>query len=551
MSVQTQSTLEDTFSAWIEPLSSVKAPIVLVGAGLSFGLAPTADRLGLEIGGKRGEIEKALGVSANITPIDAQTLYQWAGECISELVKGGSSLKDAKVRLAGAMGITTDQRFLALTNVPIRGTTPRHRVLSRLAREGRVDSFWSFNWDCWLESGFEAVGMRAGERSSESLVAPDHWKLRYKVWFSGASDAEKNDTLPIFKAHGCAKAISRGQGEFVVTQEEMALDLSMQPPKRTKRMEVNVQARWTVAIGWSATELYVKQLLEKLKPEGMLGAKLTIIDVAPYQPGHLELYASYSVDPAAGGVCVAKEYPGTTDDLFSWIQTRRGLSALELVVFGVPDVEAIISTLVSDTPPHDHNDFSKFWPVSFIDSWLPVWLRTCFLVGAQDHMPAGGADFEVLPIEQRDAHISWVPSSYVRHDLVSAAIVAKRLHELSQSAGWDFNQFPGAFWAPSTQALALPVPFWTHPDRISAMSLRAIVDSMHWHGKGKIRRVILVLVSNPSAATIADDAIQARTELWKEAVAAVFTNGHFAGSGNIEALHLDRLLEPFAMENLA
>jgi hypothetical protein len=157
--------LEERFNAWIDPRARSPPPLLIVGAGLSFGLVPTAQELADKIAKRQTAIENELGIPPGPTITNPVSLYAWADHCLKALSAAmpGNAAIDAKIRLAHAMGLMTDKRFLAQAGVGPRGTTARHRVLARLAREGRVRAVWSFNWDCWLEASFEAVGMRRND----------------------------------------------------------------------------------------------------------------------------------------------------------------------------------------------------------------------------------------------------------------------------------------------------------------------------------------------------------------------------------------------------
>jgi len=527
------SSLQSRFTAWIDPLSTINAPIVLVGAGLSYGLVPTADEYGAEIGHRSAEIEAALGVKAATAPVDAKSLYEWADNCIASLVGSGLGQDDAKVRLAQAMGLTTDARFLAKFNIPSRGTTPRHRVLCRLAREGRIESFWSFNWDCWLESSLDSVGLRNGLRTIPTMIAPHGWKLRYVVWFAGASSGTRTDTMPIFKAHGCVRALYDAKGEFIVTASEMALPLAQQPVERRNRMKGEVSDRWLLAIGWSATEAYVRELFAEQGAAGVLHEGVTIVDLNCTQPGHLEVCSSYGVNPTDAAVSVTGRAPGTTDDLMLWIQTLRGLSAIRAACSSYPNLQSEVDQQAALTPSHDDARFRESGVVSFLDDWLPAWLRICFLAGAQEHAHAQGNELEVLPVDERDAHIPWSPLTG-RDDLMAS--VGLMISLKGKYGAWDFEKFPGALWRSSTQEIVVPVPGWAAEPDISALSLKSLLN--HWLDEARISSIRLLPLDAPAVPTPDLRTRAARIERWKEAFATCFTRPYLSVASNYEEVDL-------------
>lgn len=78
------------FEPWTDPTNNEHAPMVLIGAGLSFGLAPRADDLALEVGERRLEIEKSFGVDTGHASIDCtKQLYRWAEQCLALKLKEG------------------------------------------------------------------------------------------------------------------------------------------------------------------------------------------------------------------------------------------------------------------------------------------------------------------------------------------------------------------------------------------------------------------------------------------------------------------------------
>jgi hypothetical protein len=527
------------FGPWTNPTSNENPPMVLIGAGLSYGLAPPANDLAREIGSRRLAIEEALGVVTDGQQIDcADELYCWAEQCLKLKVGAGSSEAEAKKSLAEAMGLTIDARFLARENISLRGTTARHRVLSRLAREGRVSGLWSFNWDCWIEMSLESVGLRAGERAG-GLLAPSEWKMRYLVWVDSVTGVAKTDSIPLFKAHGCLRALAEGRGDFVISKGEMERDLSQQPPSRVDLMKAQVGGRWMVALGWSASEGYVRQLLREQGEKGLLGDRLTIVDVYPARPHHEEVYASYKSDVNKCGQSVNGKSPGSTDDLFLWIQTHRGLASVREALATGGQLQKKLAELEMSVPVFDDAGFQDFWCASLLDSWLPAWLKTCFMTSAQDYRVKPGKEAEILPSDQRDAHIPWGIDLYSRKDLQAVASLIVALVSNTDRLSWDFDSFPGALWDKGRQALVVPIPIWVDVERVASIRLKHLVESSHWFDKSRIRHVIL-LPLQPEQDLLDAPEIAARTTRWREAMAGLFGQAHLAAPDAITSTDLVR-----------
>lgn len=525
------------FGPWTDPTSNENPPMVLIGAGLSYGLAPPANDLAREIGNRRSAIEEQLGIVTVGQQIQcADDLYCWAEKCIELTIGTGVSEAEAKKLLAEAMGLTADARFLARENISLRGTTARHRVLSRLAREGRVNALWSFNWDCWLEMSLESVGLRAGERTG-GMLSPLEWKLRYLVWVDSMTGPAKSDSIPLFKAHGCLRALAEGRGDFVISKGEMERDLSQQPAGRVDLMKAQVGGRWMVALGWSASEGYVRQLLLEQGGKGLLGDRLTIVDVNPARAHHEEVCDSYKCDLDASGRIVSGKSPGSTDDLFLWIQTHRGLAAIKEGLTAGGPLQKRLSELEILVPVFDDLNFQDFWCVSLLDSWLPAWLKTCFMTSAQDYRVKPGKEAEILPSHQRDAHIPWGIDFYSRKDLQAAASLIASLASYAEQSDWDFDTFAGALWDKSRQMLVVPIPIWVDPERVAPVRLKHLVESSHWFDKRRIRSMML-LPLQPETALLSEPEVAARTTRWREAMASLFGQAHLAVPGGITSVDL-------------
>jgi len=537
--------LVSQFEPWIAPRTNIPAPVVIVGAGLSYGLVPTAQQLANEVADNKGAIEHSLGVSCSIVPTKPQELYQWAASCLVQLEAKGMSKTAAKRLLADTIGVTFDARFLAKTNIPSRGTTTRHRVLGRLAREGRIHAIWSFNWDCWLEAALESVGLRRGPRFLATMVAPVNWKLQYQVWVDGLRVSPTIDLLPLFKAHGCARALHGGDGDFVISYDEMCVHLPDQPRGRVDRLTNDLTERWTVTVGWSATEQYVQQLLSEMKANSLLSNRLTVIDINPHQEELSRVCDHYSTTSSIAGVKVFPGEQGTTDDLFFWIQIKRGLAALQWACSGLRDYVSSLETLGANVPPFDSAKMIAFWQGSFLDSWLPIWLRTCFLIGAQDLGTNDEYRVDVLPTEQRDAHIPWCGDQIDRKDLKSAAMLLLRLASITgTSRPWDFETFPGGLWDRRRQLLVLPVPYWTPLSKISAISLKPLLESAHWYDKARIRSLAILPLFQPSEETPTVTPNDPRIERWKEVMASSFNHRFLADPDNIQVVDFIELSSP-------
>jgi hypothetical protein len=534
--------LEEDFAAWIEPRSNQSPPLVIVGAGLSYGLTPTARALASEVSKRQAAIEADLSIRAwpqGSIGTDENRLYEWADHCVQAINHG-----DAKARLARAMGLTTDQSFLANAGVTARGTTPRHRVLARLAREGRIRAFWSFNWDCWLEACLNAVGMRRHNHERRTRWALEGWKTHYDVWFSDKAPESATDCQPLFKGHGCVEALNTGVGDFIIQKSEMDMPWAQQHPVLRDTLCRQVQREGgAIAIGWSASEKYVVEFFRSHSADGVtrLPDGLTVVDLNPNQTGHCDAATGYARQPHAV-VQVNPTSPGTTDDLMLWIQTQRGLRTMSSLLTNAQG--SAMSGAAASLPAFDAPLLRSAWIVSFFDDWLPVWLRNCCLCGAQSFDIQEGKTFQVLPSDRRDAHIPWCNPLQGRRDLQAAASLLLRLLDVDTSVlTWDLDTFPGALWDVGRRHLVLPIPVWVDADSARS-ALKPLIESIHWQSKARIKSATLLPLRDAgSANTPEGDGDDTRLVGWREAFSACFQHPTLSQPELVTTCNLDALAQ--------
>lgn len=155
----------------------VRRPFLMAGAGLSWGLVPGPDAL---LAARRATAEAELGCSTTVDSASAGALYKWAEEILAQLTARAEPAP--KLKLAEALGLLSEAYWIAEVGLPLRGTTPRHRVLVRLARENRCVSIWSFNWDSHIENALERVGFDRDEPSNAALgnrVSDNRYRKRF------------------------------------------------------------------------------------------------------------------------------------------------------------------------------------------------------------------------------------------------------------------------------------------------------------------------------------------------------------------------------------
>jgi hypothetical protein len=515
--------------------SRPKAPVLLVGAGLSYSLVPQAAELVNRLAPVQAELEDSLGIP-RCEPMErgeAKQLYKWAERVVKALVDRGCSDADAKRKLARVLGVTTDACWSAKAQMPLRGTSARHRVIARLTREAKWHSLWSLNWDVWLERAMESAGLeRHSNMAKRPLTLPSTWIRWYETWVPPAKEAnDDQQTIVVYKPHGCVDSLLSGSGVLVLTEEELQGQLD-QLPAITRRMVDALREHPLISAGWSASEPYLVKLVSSVKGDRADHCKLTIIDPFPNDKGHRELEDAYGAMPIDVECVPSGDTFPSTDDTFLWVQTRHGLSCLLPLAEG-RDRDFIEEALNRLREPVNG---AEAYLVDWFDNFLPVWSRLCFNNGRQKFYAGQAIKVEAIPTHRRDEHIPWNCDGTDRLDLraavrLLAAIGRSRLGP----AALSFDAFPGALWNNETQALIVPVPSWEVLQPQSLQALKPLVESRHWSSQGRIRSIGLLGLQHADSPTVVDPA---SVDNWRYELARLMHFSHFADPTNIEWMTL-------------
>jgi hypothetical protein len=515
------------------------SPILLVGSGMSYDLVPQVNRLSHSIKSKQDEIEQALGIDA-CAAIDLSVdgeLYRWAEDAYKKLLVLGFPEHEAKLRIAKVLGVTTDPCWSAKANMPIRGTTPRHRVVARFAREGRWHALWSLNWDVWLERALESVGVEAiQERSSSPAVLPNTWVCWFDTWVPPHPINQGTpQTVFIFKPHGCVNSLLRGEGVFILTAAELAGKMAGVEETIGNRLRTSFTDHSLIVAGWSASEEYLRNGFSKLKGSLNVSSTLTIIDPKFNDFGHEALVEAYGTTKAAAACCPQYEGFPNTDDTFLWIQTRHGLSCM-LALASAHEAVVINEYLDAYREPQQRTSPDGF-VMEWFDSFLPVWSRLCFNNGRQKFYAGVEVATDVLPTHRRDEHVPWSDQGLPRLDLIAAKSLLIAMSRKKLSCGHlDYDLFPGAIWDPRSGHLVIPVPTWNPTDAQSLSALKPLVESRHWANQGKIKKVSILGVDHETPARVVGASTRSN---WAYEVSRLMHYAGFANPLNIGWLSLD------------
>ena len=172
--------------------------VVMIGAGMSYGLVPMAN-----------ELKKSLELVTNNLAIEDDELlikddpYDYADTVLKYIPN------QDKLVLVQNMGIINNPKWFAKIGLPLRGTTPRHRVIARFARENLLHEIWNYNWDTILESAFEAVGFTRGRE--DGINQPWNTLFDTIVTYDDLTATPTGGFFKIYKPHGCLLAMKKAE----------------------------------------------------------------------------------------------------------------------------------------------------------------------------------------------------------------------------------------------------------------------------------------------------------------------------------------------------
>ena len=454
-----------------------RKPILIFGTGMSHRLVPSV----MDVTRKCPEAEKKLkfSIPRNDGDLDKPGyLYDWAERIYQQLLKRQEPLP--KLKIADALGILDNPAWLGKVDMPLRGTSPRHRVVARFAKEKRWHAIWSLNWDCLLEVGLESVGF-----DEYPALTQQPWPTTY-VTCVAHNDAPSNagdDTVTVYKPHGCVKSLLKAEEEynkgnyseakrlakrFVIRKTELSeLEEKFRDPADTSfccRLHLHLQRYPLLIVGWSVSERYFIKLASKAlnnQPPRNTCDELTIV-VPRFKNGHKQLAKYYDRDESIAHVKVSRNSDGfSTDSLFLWIQTLYSLECLRKH-----------SKANSNAIQAIYNRFQKpvceDFVISWVDNFLPAWVRLCWRAGIVPCFKDGKQiPRHSIRMEKQDEYIPWQIENIRRPDLCAAAHLLARIG--GNVKGWDFNKFPGGLWKGSKGLLVIPLPVWGQRAELSGL----------------------------------------------------------------------------------
>lgn len=390
------------------------------------------------------------------------------------------------------LGILTDPRWFGRIDVPLRGTTDRHRVIARSAREGRWHELWSLNWDCLLENALGEVGL---ERDGQSPPNPWPWRTAYSTHVIGADLARTRlpHSVAVRKPHGCVQAMrqaddrSTGHADrdaliarFTIGAKELTTHVAESADDTTFAEAFGTQLREhpLVVVGWSASEPRLQQAITAAVNPLPDKPHVGIVDLALNDAGHAHLAEAYGVGPRRAHWPVRSDQCPTTDQLFLWLQTCYTFGCLR------DHAGPAVGKTLDDWERSIAGPCDQSFLIPFADVFLPAWTRMCWRAGL---VRCRGFAPQAFDLSRTEVHVPWEMPNIERPDLAAAAHLLALLP--SAGAEWNPSRFPGALWRDDDLRLVLPLPAWGEPATLIGLAplLRAIGEQ-----KGYIRELAVL-----------------------------------------------------------
>lgn len=426
--------------------------VLMIGAGMSYGLVPMAN-----------ELKKSLELVTNNLAIEDDELltepdpYKYADIVLKHIPD------QDKLVLVQNMGIIDNPKWFAKVGLPLRGTTPRHRVVARFARENLLHEIWSYNWDTVLESAFEAVGFTRGRK--DAIKQPWNTLFDTIITHDDLTATPTDGFFKVYKPHGCLQAMKKAQevqisnpmeskkiaDRFMIGKNELSSynQWTKQEPGETFLSLMHTSLNHHVmVVGWSLPEKYVcDKLGNKMTPIKAGVEHLSIVDPNFNDEGHKIICEHYSLQESDTHFSIDKDF--STDNLFLALQTKYSLKQLLKNTDEESDDWNTIRNALSSCDLGSANNTLLSWA----DDFLPAWIRLCWRT---EHLKVRSFNSFDIRLEKPDIHIPYQGIETTRIDMEMAATI---FHHIQNSKiDWDFTTFPGGLWNHEEARLVIPLP---------------------------------------------------------------------------------------------
>ncbi|MCX6074682.1 MAG: hypothetical protein NTY39_10215 [Campylobacterales bacterium] len=427
--------------------------VLMIGAGMSYGLVPMAN-----------ELKKSLELVTNNLPIEDDELltepdpYKYADIVLKHIPD------QDKLVLVQNMGIINNPKWFAKVGLPLRGTTPRHRVVARFARENLLHEIWSYNWDTVLESAFEAVGFTRGRK--DAIKQPWNTLFDTIITHDDLTATPTDGFFKVYKPHGCLHAMKKAQelqtsnpteskkiaDRFMIGEEELSLIkpwITTEPGSTFLSLMHTSLIHPVIVVGWSLPEKYMHNKIgNKMVSIQAEIEHLSIVDPQFNDKGHQIICEHYGLQQDDTHFSIDKDF--STDNLFLALQTKYSLKQLLNNTDEGSNEWKTIQNVLSQCDLGN----AKNAHISWADDFLPAWVRLCWRT---EHLTVRAFNSFDIRLEKQDVHVPYDGIvGTLRIDMEMAATI---FHHIQNSkTNWDFSTFPGGLWDYENSRLVIPLP---------------------------------------------------------------------------------------------
>jgi hypothetical protein len=495
-------------------LGGTSIPILILGAGVSYGLVPNPKEL-FPTGCQQAERKIGCCSGIDYDNQGGNDLYSWAESIVNELEQRGEPL--AKLRIAKELGILSDPRWQPRVSCRALQNLPRHRIIARFVREKRWKAIWSLNWDTYLETALESIGICCDTNSTLNNFP---WITKYRTFVTEADYAVSDDVFKLHKPHGCVRSLIQAKKElnignphgkaeqlserFLVTRSEMA-SLSHRATSQDHNFYSNIRdafsGRSLYTFGWKAeAEGYILESLTAISSQLRTDFEdgLCVINRSFYdEGGHGRLASIYGKTREEAFVEVEKGF--CSDDLLLWLQARYLLGKLLNWTNGVQKtlIQEIVDSIASPAPATQRLLYD------WADCLLPAWMRLCWRAGLVECRNSDDQLIEPhdIRLETPDEHIplSLIPNPD-RTDLKSA--IPLLLSVINGNANLDLRKYPGGIYRVSDCTLIVPLPGW-ETDYNDLEGLKPLIEEVRQsRGFGFVEKIAVLPLGHDSAPVV-------------------------------------------------
>lgn len=530
-------------------VSGQNAPLLLIGAGMSYGHVPMPKTLA-------AELMKYFSATPHVAPskyatcedpkAPSECLY-----CLSEnfLAMPSPSPEHQRYSLAEHIGLFSEDMWIGNIELPFNRNLGRHRAVARLAADARLHCVVSLNWDALLERAFEAIGITP----TQKLLDQPGSKTSYSVIVSDTEEFALNTKqFAIYKPHGCVEKLRSNRNNLPLplpilkvthsdlnTLDNNAGEASAENPNPdvTHKIYTAWKKRPFIACGWSGSERYLQTISKTVKDKGPSTTqdRLSVISI-DWSPSHQIIADSCSTDK--DGSLFSVTTPQDTDELFLWAYARFAIQ--QLANRAPAGVKLAIQKIAVDLEQFTHY---RHPTIRFCDDFLPSWTRLCCRLGLVDFYEDGKKlDPGRIPLTPRDWHVPFITHidspPECRPDLQSATRLLEKIVDSNEE--WDLAAFPGSLWNTEHATLLIPVPHFGKTNSFDLSGMKPLIEESRRHGMlARIRKIRLLPLY--ASTPLQEDEGNARNRQFSSSLQRLFPSTGLIADNNGDPINFKAL----------